>query len=153
MSDRQIKMLQVSAIQDGTVIDHIDSKRTFQVAGILRLPNIDETVLIGMNLDSRHGKKGLIKIGNRHLTQEEVNKIALIAPDATLNIIEDYRVVEKRDVRLPDTIEGTLKCFNPNCITNDQAITNRFDVVSRDPIRIRCHYCERQMGLGDVKLL
>ena len=112
-----------------------------------------EAVLIGMNLDSQHGRKGMIKIGGRHLTQEEVNKIALIAPDATLNIIEDYRVVEKRDVHLPDTIEGTLKCFNPNCITNDQAITNRFDVVNRDPIRIRCHYCERQMGLGDVKLL
>ncbi len=153
MSDRQIKMLQVSAIQDGTVIDHIDSRRTFQVAGILRLQDVDETVLIGMNLDSHHGKKGIIKVGGRRLTQEEVNKIALIAPDATLNIIEGYRVVEKREVRLPDTIEGTMKCFNPNCITNDQVITNKFDVVSRDPITMRCHYCERQMGLRDVKLL
>ncbi len=153
MTKAQIRVRQVSAIKDGTVIDHIDSKRTFEVAAILKLDQMEETVLIGVNLDSSRGKKGIIKVGGRRLTQEEVNKIALIAPDATLNIIENYRVVDKRPVELPDRILGTLKCFNPKCVTNDQALTNIFYVVSRDPVRIRCHYCERQMGIEDIKLL
>jgi len=153
MSKPTTRMLKVSAIQDGTVIDHIDSRRTFEVAGLLNLSRVDETVLIGINLESRGGNKGIIKVGGRRLTQEEVNKIALIAPDATLNIIGDYEVVDKQQVVLPDVIEGTIRCFNPQCVSNHQVVTNRFYVVARDPLRFRCHYCERQMGVPDVKLL
>ena len=149
------KTLQVSAIEAGTVIDHIDSKQTFEVASMLNLQAVAENVLIGMNLDTAHGKgkKGIIKVGNRFLTQEEANKIGVIAPDATLNIIEDYEVVKKFKVRIPDEIEGTFRCFNPRCITNDQKAPNRFYVVKREPLRIRCHYCERQMGREDIKPL
>jgi len=148
------RTLQVSAIEAGTVIDHIDSKQTFEVASMLKLGQVDATVLIGMNLDTSHGeKKGVIKVGDRVLTQEEVNKIAVIAPDATLNIIEGYEVVKKLKVEIPDVIEGTFRCFNPQCITNDQKVPNRFYVVKRDPMRIRCHYCERQMGRKDIKPL
>ena len=151
MSKPQTKMLQVSAIEAGTVIDHIDSKRTFEVAAILKLQDVEEGVLIGTDLDSAHGSgnKGIIKVSKRFLTQEEVNRIAVVAPDATLNIIEGYNVVEKFKVRIPDVIEGTFRCFNPKCISNDQKIPNRFYVVEREPLRIRCHYCERQMERKD----
>ena len=151
----QTKTLQVSAIQDGTVIDHIDSARTFEVASILKLHGVEETVLVGVNLDTSRARvrKGIIKVGGRRLTQEEVNQIALIAPDATLNIIENYEVVDKQQVCVPDRIEGTLRCFNPNCISNHQTIANIFDVVKREPLTMRCHYCERQMGAKDVSLL
>ena len=107
----ETRTLKVSAIQDGTVIDHIESERTFEVVSLLKLQRVGETVLIGVNLDSSRGRKGIIKVGGRRLTQEEVNKIALIAPNATLNIIEDYEVVDKRKVRVPDRIEGTLRCY------------------------------------------
>ena len=155
MSGPKSRTLQVSAIEAGTVIDHIDSRRTFEVATILKLRDVEENVLIGVNLDSRHGegKKGIIKVGGRRLTQEEVNKIGLIAPRATLNIIEHYEVVEKFQVQIPDVIEGILKCFNPNCISNHQTIPNRFSVVRREPLQVRCHYCERQMGRKDIQLL
>ena len=155
MTDQKARTMQVSAIVAGTVIDHINTKRVFDVAAILKLQDVEENVLIGINLDSRHGpgKKGIIKVGGRRLTQEEVSKIALIAPDATLNIIENYEVVKKLDVQVPDVIEGAIKCFNPNCVSNHQNIVNRFYVVKRDPLRIRCHYCERHMGLNDIQLL
>lgn len=155
MTEPKTRMLQVSAIEAGTVIDHIDSRRTFEVAGILNLQGVEENVLIGINLESAHGggRKGIIKIAKRFLTQEEVNRIAAVAPDATLNIIENYDVVEKFKVRIPDVIEGTFRCFNPNCISNDQKIPNRFYMVEREPLTIRCHYCERQMGQKDIKPL
>jgi len=153
MSAAKTKMLQVSAIEAGTVIDHIDSDHTFAVASILKLHEMSENVLIAVNLDTSHGrgKKGLIKVGNRFLTQEEVNRIAAISPRATVNIIEGYKVVKKFQVRIPDVIEGTFRCFNPNCVSNHESVANRFYLVGRDPLRVRCHYCERQMASRDLQ--
>ena len=148
-----MKKLEVSAIEEGTVIDQIASKSTFKVANILNIQGIDQVVLVGVNLSSKKlGKKGIIKIGGKILTQEEVNKIALIAPDATVNIIEDSELVRKFKVALPDAIEGIVKCFNPNCVSNHQKIQSRFHVINKNPIKIRCHYCERLMGTDDIEL-
>ncbi|MEE9604212.1 MAG: aspartate carbamoyltransferase regulatory subunit [Candidatus Scalindua sp.] len=148
-----MKKLEVSAIEEGTVIDQIASKSTFKVANILNIQGIDQVVLVGVNLSSKKlGKKGIIKIGGKILTQEEVNKIALIAPDATVNIIEDSELVKKFKVALPDSIEGIVKCFNPNCVSNHQKIQSRFHVINKNPIKIRCHYCERLMGTDDIEL-
>ena len=145
--------LNVSAIRDGTVIDHIDSEATFKVADILQVQGQDAMVLVGMNLPSRHlGKKGIIKIENRRLTHDEVNKIALIAPQATLNIISNFEVVEKFKFELPERIERIVKCFNPRCITNQQAVVTRFDVVETSPPALRCLYCERVMHGHDIIL-
>ncbi len=146
--------LNVSAIRDGTVIDHIQNEATFKVAEILRLEQTGQMVLVGMHLPSKQvGRKGIVKIDGRALTPEEVNKIALIAPDATLNIIKDYRVAEKRKVELPSRVEGIVRCFNPQCITNRQAVTTSFDVVSKGPVSLRCAYCERTMSGPDIILL
>jgi aspartate carbamoyltransferase regulatory subunit len=149
-----MKKYEVSAIEEGTVIDQIASRSTFKVANILNIQDIDQVVLIGFNLSSKKlGRKGIIKIGGRLLTQEEVNKISLIAPDATVNIIKGSEVVEKFKVAIPDSIEEFLKCFNPNCVSNHQNIQSRFHVINKNPIRIRCHYCERHMGEDDIELV
>lgn len=149
-----MRQLQVSAIKDGTVIDHIDSKSTFKVASILNILEEGRVVLIGMNLSSGQlGKKGIIKIEGKNLTQEEANKIALIAPDATLNIIKDYEVVEKRRVSLPEELIGIVKCFNPNCISNHEKVKTHLHVTKKTPLRLRCHYCERCMEGKDIELL
>lgn len=149
-----MKKLEVSAIEEGTVIDQIANESTFKVANILNTQNLDQVVLIGFNLSSKKlGKKGIIKIGGKLLTQEEVNKISLIAPDATVNIIKDSEVVKKFTVDIPDSIEEVMKCFNPNCVSNHQKILRRFHVINKNPVRIRCHYCERHMGVDDIELV
>ena len=149
-----MKKYEVSAIEEGTVIDQITSRSTFKVANILNIQDIDQVVLIGYNLSSKKlGRKGIIKIGGKLLTQEEVNKISLIAPDATVNIIKGSEVVKKFKVAIPDSIEEFLKCFNPNCVSNHQNIKSRFHVINKNPIRIRCHYCERHMGEDDIELV
>ncbi|MCR4289474.1 MAG: aspartate carbamoyltransferase regulatory subunit [Candidatus Scalindua sp.] len=149
-----MKKLEVSAIKEGTVIDQIANKSTFKVANILNIQKIKQVVLIGFNLSSKKlGKKGIIKIGGKLLTQEEVNKIALIAPDAKVNIIKNSEVVKKFTVNIPDIIEEFMKCFNPNCVSNHQNILSKFHVINKNPIRIRCHYCERHMGADDIELV
>jgi aspartate carbamoyltransferase regulatory subunit len=145
--------MSVTAIRQGTVLDHIPSGATFKVADILQLADEDDVVLVGMNLaGSRAGRKGIIKVENRELTGEEVDKIALIAPQATLNIIKGYEVVEKRAVQLPDRVEDIVRCFNPNCVTNRQQVPTVFDVLATTPPTLRCTYCERTMSGPDVIL-
>jgi aspartate carbamoyltransferase regulatory subunit len=151
-SDR--KHLSVSAIRSGTVIDHIRSSATFKVAEILDLDEERGQVLIAVNLpSSQHERKGIIKIENRELTPQEANKIALIAPDATINIIKDYTVAAKRKVEVQERVEGIVRCFNPNCITNDEPVTTIFEVVATSPPALRCIFCERTMSGDDIILL
>lgn len=149
-----MKHLDVSAIKDGSVIDHIDSKSTLKVADIINIRNEEQVVLVGMNLSSKLlGKKGIIKIGGKIIDQKEVNKIALIAPNATVNIIKDYEVVKKFRVAVPDILEGIVKCFNPNCVSNYNNVIQKLNVISKNPIKLRCHYCERIMGAKDIVLI
>lgn len=138
------KALQVSAIKDGTVIDHIPANRLFEVINILELFNSKEMTTFGTNLDSKQlGKKGIIKVENRFFQGEEIDKIALIAPNAKLNTIKNYEVVEKRVVVIPDVISSVARCFNPKCITNHENIKTRFTVVSKNPIELKCQFCEK----------
>jgi aspartate carbamoyltransferase regulatory subunit len=145
--------LNVSAIRNGTVIDHIRNDSTFKVAEILNLMHEGRMVLIGVNLPSgRLGRKGLVKIEDREVTPEEANKIALIAPEATLNIIKDYRVIEKRKVELPQAVEGFVRCINPSCVSNQQEIESSFDVIGTSPPTLRCVFCERVMSGRDIMI-
>jgi aspartate carbamoyltransferase regulatory subunit len=138
------KALQVSAIKDGTVIDHIPAERLFDVINILGLFNIQEMITFGTNMDSKLlGKKGIIKVANRFFKDDEIDKIALVAPHAKLNIIKNYEVIEKRVVEIPDEIVSIVKCFNPKCITNNETIKTRFMVISHNPIELKCLYCEK----------
>jgi len=140
----QIKELKVSAIENGTVIDHIPSKNVFQVIKILHLEEAGDMVLFGTNLESKkYGKKGIVKASNKFFKKHEINKIGLVAPNATLIVIKDFQVKTKEVVKLPDTIEDIVKCFNPNCVTNHEKVKTKFYVVDKEAVKLRCHYCEK----------
>ncbi|ADP77953.1 aspartate carbamoyltransferase, regulatory subunit [Methanothermus fervidus DSM 2088] len=152
---RKIRELKVKPIKNGTVIDHIPAGRALQVLKILKIPEGKNKVTIGINMESsRMGIKDIVKIENRELHSEEVDQIALIAPKATINIIRDYEVVKKEKVQLRDEIEGLIKCPNPNCISNaDEPIKTKFYVVDKEPVTLRCYYCERLIKEEEIKFL
>ncbi len=136
------KELAVAALRNGTVIDHIPSESLFKAVEMLGIANLDKSVTIGFNLASRRlGRKGIIKIADVELSPETVSRIAILAPTAVINTIRDYRVVEKRPVALPEEIVDQIVCNNPKCVTRNQPIPTRFNVVDRGPVRVRCHYC------------
>ena len=146
--------LKISAIGEGTVIDHIPADATFKVVEILDLQNHNGIVSIATNLQSKSmGNKGIVKVAGKGLTQSEVNKIAIVAPDATVNIIKNYDVREKIKVKTPDVIDNVVKCSNPVCITNNEQVATKFYVVKKDPLKIKCHYCERSMGKDDIEII
>jgi aspartate carbamoyltransferase regulatory subunit len=89
------------------------------------------------------GKKGIIKVSNKFFRPDEINKIALVAPTATLIIIRNFKVVEKKKVEVPDSVEKIVKCFNPNCITNHENVSTRFTVIDKEDLKLQCHYCEK----------
>lgn len=138
------KELVVSAIENGTVIDHIPTESVYQVIHILGLEKYTDEVLIGNYLTSgKLGRKGIIKIKNKHFTKEEINMISLVAPFVTIITIKDYKVIEKFTCDIPDHIDLVVKCANPKCITNAEAVPTRFDVVDKENLKLRCHYCEK----------
>lgn len=149
------KELQVSAIENGTVIDHIPVQAVFQVIKILNLDETDDMVLFGNHLEShKYGKKGIIKVSNKFFEKGEINKISLVAPSASLIVIKDYKVVEKTVVEIPDHIEEIVKCFNPNCITNHESIPAKFDVIkNEEALKLRCHYCEKTTSQENMEFL
>ena len=134
--------LKVSAIENGTVIDHIPAESTFEVTEILNLSNYDDVVSVASNLASRAvGKKGIVKVAGKFLTENEVNKIAVLAPEATLNIIRGYEVKEKTKVKIPAIIDNVIKCSNPACITNNEEVKTKFSIILKSPLKVKCHYC------------
>lgn len=146
--------LKVSAIKEGTVIDHIPAKNLFKVISILGLDKIENQITFGTNLESgKLGAKAIIKVSDKFFADNEINKIALIAPHAKLNIIRDYAVVEKKIVETPEIITGIVKCFNPKCITNNETITTSFKVIVDDPIALKCKYCEKITIEDQIKMV
>ncbi|WP_340820791.1 aspartate carbamoyltransferase regulatory subunit [Methanolobus sp. WCC4] len=138
--------LRVRRIKNGTVIDHITAGRALNVLKILGLPDSSEGVVsVLINSHGKYGKKDVVKIENRELKVEEVDRIALIAPNATINIIRDFKVIQKKKVHIPSFVEGVVGCINPNCISNsNEPITSKFKVSTEDTdIKLRCSYCGR----------
>jgi aspartate carbamoyltransferase regulatory subunit len=150
---QQRKELQVAALCNGTAIDHIPSDQVFKVVSLLDLENLKNPITIGNNLESRKmGNKGIIKITDKFFEEAEINRIALIAPNAVLNIIKDYTVVEKKKLTLPQTITGIVKCNNPKCITNNEPMLTRFEVLDNNNIILNCHYCDIKIQKEDIIL-
>ncbi|MCF7861357.1 aspartate carbamoyltransferase regulatory subunit [Candidatus Woesearchaeota archaeon] len=148
-----MKEFKISAIKEGTVIDHIPADQTFKVAQILRLGQYDDVLTVATNLKSgKMGKKGIVKIGGKFLTDKEVNKIALIAPSATVSIIKNYKVEGKQIVKIPDELDNIALCINPNCITNHTEMKTLFTVVGGKPVKARCHYCERCIDTSELEI-
>ena len=146
--------LQVVALKNGTVIDHIPSDKLFTVVSLLGLKNSDLNITIGNNLPSKKlGKTGLIKVADRFFTDEEISRLSVVAPNVKLNIIRDYEVVEKKEVIMPDVVKGIVKCGNPKCITNNEPMTTIFHVLSKESGMLKCHYCEKEQNKESLKLL
>jgi aspartate carbamoyltransferase regulatory subunit len=148
------KELKVAALRSGTVIDHIPADKLFKVVSILQLKNSDCPITIGNNLESKHtGTKGIIKISDRVLSDDETGKIALVAPNATINIIEDYQVVEKRPLVPGEEVHDLVFCANPVCITNHQPVPTNFYVLNEEGVvKLKCRYCEREFLREEIKL-
>ena len=141
-----MKELKVTPIKNGTVIDHIPPGFALKVLHVLKIPEeTSSAVSVAMNVKSEMGKKDIVKIENKELDKREVNKISLIAPKATINIIRGYEVIKKHKVKLPNEIIGIVSCSNPTCVSNArEPVKSRFKVISKDPPQIKCYYCERE---------
>jgi len=139
MSDHELR---VSKIRNGTVIDHVPGGQALNVLAILGIDGSGgEQVSIGMNVPSdRLPSKDIVKVEGRELSQNEVDVLSLIAPDATINIVSEYDVVDKRRLDRPKHVEGVLVCPNRNCITtDDEPVESKFEVLDDE---VRCIYCD-----------
>ena len=149
------KELKVSAIKNGTVLDHVPANKLFEVITILGLKDCPNQVTFGMNLDSKLlGKKAIIKIADRFFEETEINKVALVAPDAKINIIKDFEVVEKKVLKVPEQIVGIVRCANPKCVTNHQPIATKFETTyEKGELKLHCHYCEKNTSSENLKII
>lgn len=143
-----MKELRVTPIRNGTVIDHIPAGMALKVLKILGIgDHVTSTVTVAMHVPSQAmGWKDIVKVEDRELGAREIEKIALIAPAATVNVIRNYNVAEKRHATLPERAVGILKCGNPNCISNaKEPVESEFLVRSKSPLRVFCRYCDREL--------
>jgi aspartate carbamoyltransferase regulatory subunit len=140
------KELKIPLIKNGTVIDHIKAGNAVKVLHILGIPiSTSAVVSVAMNVKSKFGKKDIVKVENREIDPQEVDKIALISPKATINIIRNYKVAKKHKVEIPNEIIGIVRCSNPTCVSNaNEPVKSRFKVINKDPPRIKCYFCERE---------
>jgi aspartate carbamoyltransferase regulatory subunit len=138
------KKLQVEAIQDGSVIDHIPAQQGVKILRFFKFTQTNEKITIGLNLPTHNGAgKDLIKVENTFISDDQANQLALFAPDATINQIKDFKVVKKFKVQLPDFFSGVLSCPNSNCISHNEPVKARFYVNKGTELRLKCHYCEK----------
>ena len=146
------KELVVSALENGTVLDHIPAENVYRALDLLNLKGIENQITIGINLNSKaQGRKGIIKIEGRFFEDDELGKLALIAPHATVNVIRDFKVVEKKELELPKEVIGIAKCRNPKCVTNHQPIQTWFKTIDNgNEISLLCHFCEKSTSIKKV---
>lgn len=143
-----MRELKIEAIRNGTVIDHITAGTALKVLSILEV-DPEATISLAMNVSSRkYGKKDILKIENMELNEDDVDRIALIAPHATINIIREGEKVKKFKVELPDTIKGIVRCMNPGCISNvsNEPVERVFYVIDKKTPILKCKYCGREMS-------
>jgi aspartate carbamoyltransferase regulatory subunit len=151
-SEKNEQMIRVRKIANGTVIDHIPSGKGEEVLKFLGIGvGYKGVVTLLMNVHSASmGHKDIVKIEDRELGKRELDKIAIFAPTATINVVRNYAVVEKAKVKVPDSLVGSVECPNPTCITHKEGVP-RLVVEQKQPLKIRCAYCERVYGAEDLK--
>lgn len=144
--------LQVEAIRQGTVIDHIPAGQGVKILERLHLLDSDVSITVGFNLPSKAQKrKDIIKVTDLKFTEKEANQLALFAQGATINVIEEYDVVEKFSMAVPETLKGAFSCPNSNCITHNEPVSSFFHLKEKnDDIRLKCHYCEKSFSKNIV---
>ncbi len=152
----QTSDLIVRRINNGTVIDHIDEGKGLQVLTALELDGRDGNVTtIALNVPSgKYKKKDIIKVENRFLVEADTNKLAVIAPKASVNIIKNFKLVEKRRVSLPNEIDQIFRCSNPDCISNSkESIESIMDVVDKENLVLKCRYCSRILDVNQLNYI
>jgi len=144
----QKKEIRIRPIKEGTAIDHLPVGTALKVVEILKIPK--EATTVAMNVPSKKfGKKDIVFIESRKLTEEEADKIALIARTATINSISGSGVAKKERVTIPETVNDIIKCINPNCITNKEAVQTKF-LIQEKPLTAKCFYCETRMNEKEI---
>lgn len=146
--------LMVRRIKEGTVIDHIDEGKGLQVLDALQIDGRDGGMItIALNVPSgKFKKKDIIKVENKFLKDDDTNKLAVIAPKATINMIKEYKLVEKRRVSLPNEIDRIFRCSNPDCITNStEHIESVMDVINKQGMVLKCRYCARVLDVNELE--
>ena len=146
--------LMVRRIKEGTVIDHIDEGKGIQVLDALRIDGKDGSLItVALNVPSgKSKKKDIIKVENKFLKDDDTNKIAIISPKATINIIKNYKLIEKRRVALPNEIDRIFRCTNPDCITNStEHIESVMDLINKEGMILKCRYCARILDVNEIK--
>ncbi len=152
-SPRDDHQQQVAALRHGTVVDHLNPGTAVRALEILGVPR-DGAALLGMHLESaKMGRKDILKLSGVEIGPDEIAKIALFGPQATVSIIRDYRVASKVSVELPEQIVGILHCPNPSCITNHETVETRFHVGQQKPLLMRCHFCERRLHGDELAVI
>ena len=150
----ELNQLLVRRIKEGTVIDHIASGKAFNVLKTLNITGSDGNIVtVALNVPStKKDKKDIIKVENKFLENDDTNKIALISPHATINIIKNYRVAEKRKIQVPDHISGLFKCTNINCISNEEKeIIKKILVFDKTKIFLKCKFCTRLIDINELE--
>lgn len=147
-----MKELSISAIKNGTVIDHIPTEDVFRIVEILQLDKQKNVVSIATNLPSKKlGRKGIIKVSNISLDQAAIDAIALLAAGAKIILIKDFKVVSKQIIKMPNVVEGIVACVNPNCITNKELSSTKFSVLDKDTLKLQCYYCSKIMTESNLR--
>ena len=150
---KDLRAFKVFTIKNGTVIDHIKAGQALKIIKILKLYENDKIVTVGLNFPSKTSKfKDLIKVEERELNPDEANRVAILAPQATINIIRNFEIVKKFKVQIPDQVEKIIICPNPKCITNNEPMKTVFSVtVNKDQTKLRCKYCEKTFDQEEIK--
>ncbi len=145
--------LQVEAIKTGTVIDHIPAGQGMKILKRMELIKLKEKITVGFNLPSKNlGMKDLIKVANLLFTEEEANQLALFAPGATINVIENYIIKDKFEMSLPDVVQAAFDCPNSNCISHSEPVQSYFTVKQKNnDIQLKCKYCEKSFSKSIVE--
>ncbi len=140
--------LQVEAINSGTVIDHIPAGQGVKILDRLHLLNSEARITVGFNLPSKAQKsKDIIKVEGRKFTEQEANELALFAPGATINVIDDYKVVDKFKMAIPETLKAVIACPNSNCISHNEPVDSYFHLSEKnESLQLKCHYCEKSFS-------
>jgi len=150
MSEEKLK---IDKISKGTVIDHIDAGYALTILNLTRLDESKNLMTIGVNVTSKkYRTKDIIKIENVFLNETQMQQISILSPNATISLIENYKVIEKKKVKLPAIIKRLILCINQTCISNSnkEPIDSEFLVLDEKPLKIQCVYCERIYKLDEI---
>jgi aspartate carbamoyltransferase regulatory subunit len=147
------KKLKIDKIRKGTVIDHISSGYALTILNLTGLDKSPNLMTIGVNVSSKkYGKKDIVKIEGVFLTETQMQQISILSPNASISLIENYEVIEKKKVEMPKVIKKLIVCLTKTCISNSpkEPIETEFIVLEEKPLKIKCAYCDRIYNLNEI---